>query len=68
MLDQKAKLYAENILGESEETKKLAVKEIQNFISEHPEIPLDPSDVRTIVIFLRGCKYRTDKTKKKIAK
>lgn len=60
--------YAEQFLGEDEQVKKDGIAEIQRFLSENPQIGLDPKDIRTITIFLRGCKYRLDRTKKKITK
>jgi hypothetical protein len=68
MLNDADLKYAKEYLGEDDVVKKESIIEIQQFLSENPHIQLDPKDIRTITIFLRGCKYRLDRTKKKIAR
>lgn len=68
MLSEEAKEYAKKNLGENDQVLENSMKEIQIFLSENPLITLETSDVkRTILIFLRGCKFNIGKTKKKIS-
>lgn len=69
MLNDDAKKYSREVLGETDETRDSAVKEIQEFLRDNKTSgSIEQSDVRTILIFLRGCKFDIEKTKKKIAK
>lgn len=64
-LNEPAKSYALEHLGESEQVAKDSVLEIQNFLSDHPEINAH-NDTRSILCFLRSCKFNVEHAKTKI--
>lgn len=66
-LDAAAKKFAREYLGESEEVSKEAVKKIQKFLSENPSINAR-NDERTILCFLRSCKFNVEQAERKIKK
>lgn len=66
-LDAAAKSYALDNLGESEEASRDSVLKIKQFIGENPDINAR-SDDRTILCFLRSCKFNVEQTEKKIKK
>lgn len=66
-LDAAAKKHAFECLGESEDVAKDAVKKIQKFLAENSNINAK-SDERTILYFLRSCKFNVELAEKKIRK
>jgi hypothetical protein len=66
-LDAVAKKHALEDLGESEDVAKDAVKKIQKFLQENSSINAK-SDDRTILYFLRSCKFNVEQAEKKIRK
>lgn len=68
MLSAEAKEYAKHNLGENDQVLENSLQEVQSFLKVNPHIKIETSDVRTILIFLRGCKFNIEKTKKKISK
>lgn len=64
-LDEAAKSYALEYLGESEEVAAASVLEIQKFLTDNPEINAH-SDPRSILCFLRSCKFNVEQTKIRI--
>lgn len=68
MLTVEAQEYARTVLGETDEARKSSIREIQSFIAENSQISDEKFDERTILVFLRGCKFNIEKTKKKISK
>lgn len=66
-LNEDAVLYAHEHLGESEDVVKSSVAEIKQFLRDHPNINAR-EDQRTILCFLRSCKFNVEQTKKKIQK
>lgn len=66
-LDAAAKKHAHDYLGESEDVAKEAVINIRRFLAENPRINAR-SDDKSILYFLRSCKFDLEKTQKKIKK
>lgn len=64
-LDEAAKSYALEYLGESEEVAAASVLEIQKFLTDNPEINAH-ADPRSILCFLRSCKFNVEQTKIRI--
>lgn len=64
-LDEAADLYACEHLGESEDVVESSVLEIKQFLRENPNIKAR-DDQRTILCFLRSCKFNVEQTEKKI--
>lgn len=64
-LDDAAKSYALEYLGESEDVAKDSVLEIRHFLSAHPSVKAH-EDEHTILCFLRSCKFNVEQTEKKI--
>lgn len=67
-LDEAAKAFALENLGESDEVAKESLKEIQSFVKENPNINAPIHDLRMLMYFLRGCKFNTEQTKGRIKK
>jgi hypothetical protein len=59
--------YCRDYLGECPETSKAAISHIQKFIEDNPEIRAR-KDLKTILCFLRSCKFRIEQTEIKIRK
>lgn len=53
------------LLGETRELRNEQVEVIQKWFLDNPKIN-GQNDPRTILFFLRGCKFNVDKAKKKI--
>lgn len=66
-LDAAAKKHALDYLGESEDASKDAVIKIRKYLADHPKINAK-SDDRSLLYFLRSCKFDVEKTQKKIKK
>lgn len=66
-LDAAAKKHAFEYLGESEDVAKDALRKIQKFLAENSNINAK-SDDRTILYFLRSCKFNVEQAEKKIRK
>lgn len=66
-LDATARKFAREHLGESEEVSEEAVRKIEKFLAENSNIN-GQSDERTILRFLRSCKFNVEQTQKKITK
>lgn len=66
-LDAAAIAYARENLGESENVVRESVLEIQQFLKDNPNINAR-SDQRSIVCFLRSCKFNVDQAQQKIKK
>lgn len=66
-LDATAIAYAHDHLGESEAVVKDSVLEIQQFLKDNQSINAR-SDQRSIVFFLRSCKFNVEQAKQKIKK
>jgi hypothetical protein len=66
-LDAAAKKHALDYLGESEDVAKDAVIAIKRFLEDNSNIN-GRSDDRSILYFLRSCKFDLEKTQKKIKK
>ena len=59
--------YAKDNLGESDDVVKESVLAVQQFLRDNPNINAR-SDLRTILYFLRSCKFNVDQAEKKIKK
>lgn len=66
-LGEHALEFAREHLGESASIVKESVFEIQLFLEENPNIN-GHTDPRSIVCFLRSCKFNIEPTKKRIKK
>lgn len=66
-IDAAAIAYAHDNLGESEAIVKDSVLEIQQFLKDNQSINAR-SDQRSIVCFLRSCKFNVEQAKQKIKK
>lgn len=66
-LDEDAIEFARKQLGESENVARESVLKIQQFLKENPWIN-GQTDPRSIVHFLRSCKFNIEQTKKRIIK
>lgn len=65
-LDEDARKFAEENLNETEESRRAALSEIKKWLTEEkPELNAHLED-RYLLAFLRGCKFRIDKTKTKL--
>lgn len=64
-LDDAAVLFAREQLGESEEVAEDSVLKIQQFLEENPNINAR-SDRKSILCFLRTCKFNIEQAEKKI--
>ncbi|KAI4470669.1 alpha-tocopherol transfer protein-related [Holotrichia oblita] len=64
-LNEADKNFAINVLNETHETRAKSLEEIKNWLIENPNICAKSDDLN-ILAFLRGCKFRLDKTKQKI--
>ena len=53
------------LLGERKSLRNQQIQLIQKWLQENPQVNAHP-DPRTIIFFLRGCKFDVDKAKKKI--
>lgn len=63
----KKELYEDafKLLGETAEVRNEQILIIQKWLADNPNIN-GQTDPRTIIFFLRGCKFDLEKTKKKI--
>lgn len=59
--------YAKEHLDESEETAKQSMLQVQEFLGKNPKINAR-TDRRTILFFLRSCKFNVEQAEKKIKK
>lgn len=66
-LDEAAIAFARENLGESDAVVKDSVKNIQQFLKDHPKVN-GRSDHRTVLFFLRSCKFNIEQTETKIKK
>lgn len=66
-LDVAAVSYASEHLGESEDVVKSSISDIKQFLRENPNINAR-DDQRTLLYFLRSCKFNIEQTEKKIKK
>lgn len=64
-LDQAARDFVEKHLGETDDVRKSAISEIRNWLLDNPYLNAKTDD-RSILMFLRGCKFNINKTKQKI--
>lgn len=66
-LDEKALEHVREHLGESESVLKESVIKVQQFLEQNQNIN-GRTDPRSIVCFLRSCKFNVEETEKKIKK
>lgn len=65
-LDDTAKKYAEENLNETEETRTTSLTEIKRWLKEEVPYLNARLDDKHLLAFLRGCKFRMEKTKTKL--
>lgn len=65
-LDDATREYLESELGETDETREKALAEIKQWLSENPSLNANAED-HAILPFLRGCKFRIERTKQKLS-
>jgi hypothetical protein len=66
-LNAAAIAYAKEQLGESDEVVKHTVAQVQKFLENNPNINAR-TDQRTVLHFLRSCKFNLEQVEKKIKK
>lgn len=66
-LNENAREFAEKNLGETDKIREHAIHQIREWLQENPKINAKNDD-RSILAFLRGCKFNIEKTKEKISK
>lgn len=64
-LDAAAREFAEKNLGETDITRHQTIREIREWLHANPNLNARHDD-RTILAFLRGCKFNTERAKQKI--
>lgn len=64
-LDKKTREYAETNLNETEESRTSGIQSILQWIEANPAINAKP-DPKSILAFLRGCKFNLDHTQEKL--